>query len=336
MNVHSAFAENKSISLKLYLLGFGVLLVIFHQFVYTIPAAVQWLLFAGTMLLTGIPHGAIDHLVDEQSRLHHHKSFRMIDFLVRYLSRMALYALLWWIFPVLAFAVFFGIAAYHFGETDLMILPKNKKTESWLFFTYGWLLLNILILTHQTEVVPIFHSFPHFLDTATQALISLVGQYSVLYFSICALCFLACMVCYSYQSGAGFLPVFFILIQGSILLLICSQLPFLLAFSLYFGLWHSLLSLQSIREYLMKNEQLLTWRILVKKAVLFSSIAISGIVILIIIGNQYSHTADLLLWLFIGIAVLTAPHMEIMSSMFTDIRTQIPASSLASPESELK
>jgi beta-carotene 15,15'-dioxygenase len=311
---------------------YGAALALLHHY-YALSETVQWVLFGSTMLLTGIPHGAIDHLVDSQNRLQQSKRFSLFKFLVHYLSKMALYALLWWFFPVLAFIVFMGISAFHFGETDLIALPKHSKSEKMLFWSYGWMLLSILLFTHKTEILLIINSLPSFLEPVAGALIALFGFYKNYYFVSCAILLLGASAYYHWHTAAGFGFTLMVLLQGIILLIICAKLPFLLAFSFYFGLWHSLLCLQSIRQYLQQNNQQLAWKELVRKATLFSSIAITGIVLLMAIGNQYSQASDLLLWLFIGIAILTAPHMEIMSTMFDAVRnsSKLPSAMPNSP-----
>ena len=313
-------SEDRNLHLKLYIVVYGLLLLVTHQFVHQIPQVVQWIVFAGTMLFTGIPHGAIDHLVEEQNQARHNKRFSLLSFLTKYLSRMLLYGLMWWFFPLLALLVFIGISAYHFGETDLVVLPKHTKSEKPLFLGYGWLLISVLLISHLGEVLPILQSLPRFSGSTLETAIARVNLNLTLYYAFCSFLFTGSLLYYCWQSKAALRPIAIILFQGALLLFICIKLPLLLAFSFYFGLWHSLLCLQSIRQHLTQNGQLLAWNQLVRKAVLFSVIAIFGIVALIVLGNRYSQTEDLLLGLFIGIAILTAPHMEVMSTMFSEIR----------------
>jgi beta-carotene 15,15'-dioxygenase len=315
----STLLDNQSFSLKLYLFLFGAGLVLFHQFIFPISTSIQWTLFVGTMLVTGIPHGAIDHLVDEQNALNKNKRFSINAFLRMYLGKMVVYGLIWWFFPIVAITIFMGISAFHFGETDLLILPKNKKAEKFLFLSYGWILLNILFLTHLTEVVSILKSLPHFLDAFTNILILVMGKYKIQYFSVCSVLFLVSFINYA-TTRNSFLPILIILIQGIGILLICTYLPFLLAFAFYFGLWHSLLCFQSIRQYILDKQQISAWQIIAKKAIFFSLIAIFGILFLILLGNYFNQTSNLLFWLFIGIAILTAPHMSVMSTMFSAMK----------------
>jgi beta-carotene 15,15'-dioxygenase len=318
---NSSICDKQSFTLKMYLFFFGATLVIFHQFVYPISTSIQWVIFVGTMLVTGIPHGAIDHLVDEQNALNKNKTFSLTSFLKMYLGKMVIYGLIWWFFPILAITIFMGISAFHFGETDLLILPKNKKAEKFLFLSYGWILLNILFLTHLNEVITILQSLPQFLDAFTNVLILVMGKFKIQYFSICGFLFLVSFLNYA-KTKNSLLPILVILIQGMGILLICTYLPFLLAFAFYFGLWHSLLCFQSIRKYIVENQQILAWKILARKALFFSLVAIFGIVFFILLGNIYNQTSNLLFYLFIGIAILTAPHMSVMSTMFSAMKEE--------------
>ncbi len=320
--IHPTFSlthKDSSFTLKFVLLILGLILVLTHQYVYTFSSSVQWTIFIATMLITGIPHGAIDHLVDEQNELHLKKKFSMSVFLKKYLGKMLIYGLIWWFFPIIAITIFMGISAFHFGETDLLSLPKNTKIEKFLFLTYGWLVLNILFYTHLPEVIDILKSLPNFLDSFTNVLILLMGEYKIAYFSVCSILFLLTALEFT-MDKKNIIPFLSILVQGLFIVLICSNLPFLLAFAFYFGIWHSLLCFQSIRQYVIDKQEKYAWKKLAKKAVLFSLIAIFGIFFFIIIANFYKQTSSLLFWLFIGIAILTAPHMTVMSTMFNTIK----------------
>ncbi len=321
--IHPAFSlihRDSSFSLKFVLLLLGLILVLTHHYVYPLSISVQWIVFIVTMLITGIPHGAIDHLVDEQNEIHLKKTFSMRIFLKKYLGKMLIYGIVWWFFPVLAITIFMGISAFHFGETDLLTLPKNEKVEKYLYLAYGWLILNVLFLTHLSEVIDILKSLPNFFDRFTNVLILLMGTYKYLYFSFCSFVFIFTSFLFI-KNKKNTIPFLFTCLQGVVIILICSYLPFLLAFAFYFGIWHSLICFQSIRQYVIDKKEKYAWQKLAKKALLFSIIAIVGICLFIIIGNFYTQTSNLLFWLFIGIAILTAPHMTVMSSMFNTIKT---------------
>ncbi|MFM7429034.1 MAG: Brp/Blh family beta-carotene 15,15'-dioxygenase, partial [Flammeovirgaceae bacterium] len=68
-------------------------------------------ILCGILLCTvGIPHGSNDYLYRSD------KSAKgMMKFLAVYLGTMLLYLVLWWIAPLLALLLFFGISFHHFG-----------------------------------------------------------------------------------------------------------------------------------------------------------------------------------------------------------------------------
>ena len=324
MELPSILTSSKSCPLKIQILAYGTALLVCHHYIYAIPMAVQLGLFVVIMLLTGIPHGAIDHLVEEQNQSKNKLRFSLARFLSRYLSKMLLYGILWVFLPTVALLIFIGISAYHFGETDLASLPQEPKSEKNLFLSYGWLLVSVLLVTHLAEVVPILSSLPRLSDSSLDTAIIWLRQYQIQYLIACACWFLVSLIYYVLRAKARLGVLLNVGAQGVVLMVVCAKLPLLLAFSFYFGLWHSLVCLQSIRQHLMQNGQLLAWNKLVKEAAFFSVIAILGIGAIIVMGNKYNQTPDVLLGLFIGIAILTAPHMEVMSNMFDELRTNAP------------
>ena len=97
-------------------------------------------------------------------------------------------------------------------------------------------------------------------------------------------------------------------------------MPMLSGFTFYFVVWHSLLSLNNIVSYLRKNNTY-SFAIILKQILFYSALALSGIAL-------FGSTSLLLLnnnsvagYLFLGLAVLTAPHMQVMHDMYISMRT---------------
>lgn len=312
---------NRILPLKNTLLLLGFLLMTIHLFVFEIPMVAQWALFLATMLLTGIPHGALDHLVAEKNLSSQRKSFSLFIFLLKYINKMFLYALLWYFVPSVALLVFIAISAYHFGETDLNELSVSKSLKIPLFILYGSVLVMVLLLTHHTEVLPILQSLPNYSASSIRLIfLFAIGHQSAIIFSLVFL-FLITLGISCYWVKTKIIDLLTFVFQGFVLLFICSKLPLLLAFSFYFGTWHSFLCLQGIRYHLTENQEPLAWGILIKKALLFSIVAVLGIVCSIIFWYNFGQSSDFLLGIFVGIAVLTAPHIEVMSGMFQNNTT---------------
>jgi hypothetical protein len=67
----------------------------------------------------------------------------------------------------------------------------------------------------------------------------------------------------------------------------------------------------------------MTWLTFVRRASLFSALAIGGMLCFILIGRQYATFTDLLPAFLVGIAVLTLPHMTVMSDLFAWLRSSL-------------
>jgi hypothetical protein len=93
----------------------------------------------------------------------------------------------------------------------------------------------------------------------------------------------------------------------------------LLGFTFYFVLWHSLLSLNNIILYLRKKNTVSSQTI-VKQIVLFSLLAIAGIGLFGLTGFMFINRDVVAGYIFLGLAVLTAPHVGIMYDMYDTIR----------------
>jgi Brp/Blh family beta-carotene 15,15'-monooxygenase len=143
------------------LLSIGVGLTLINCVLGPLPDQLQWGYFIGSVLLTGIPHGALDHLVVAGTDARQHRAFSMTRFLTRYLLLMTLYALVWWQWPGLALLAFMLCSAYHFGETDLTVLAGGSTpADRLVFLSYGWLLVSFLALSHTAESLPIIAQLP--------------------------------------------------------------------------------------------------------------------------------------------------------------------------------
>ena len=93
----------------------------------------------------------------------------------------------------------------------------------------------------------------------------------------------------------------------------------LLGFTFYFVVWHSALSLRNIVKYL-RNRNGYPARVIIKQILLYSALALAGIALFGAGGMMFTGTSAVTSYLFLGLAVLTAPHMQIMHNMYRRIR----------------
>ena len=111
---------------------------------------------------------------------------------------------------------------------------------------------------------------------------------------------------------------FFAVMQIGCLTILNMLLPLWLCFSFYFGLWHSILSFDKIRqEFGMKNT-IRGWFALLSKATPYALAAWTGIIVFIIWTLKSWDIKEILPLLFIGIAVLALPHLQVFTKLKLD------------------
>ena len=297
-----------------WLLSLGILLLLLHHFLFAFPIQFQMILLSVTLVLTGIPHGALDHLVAAQSNAVQSQSFTHSSFLLNYLSRMLVFGLVWYFFPLLALGVFLLLSAFHFGETDLMSFAHKNILLTLVQLFYGTCILTLLLLTHLDEVTPIVSELP---DTQIRHILTITSAYSkaIIGMNIGLLLLFAWIYhATSRQSIKTWYPILFHML---VLVPVLTGLPLLLAFTFYFGCWHSLHSLENIRQFLSKQQQqpvTISW--VLKKSIPLTVIAVVFILVLVVLANYLGNTQVFLLGFFIGISILTAPHIQVMSNMY--------------------
>ncbi len=96
------------------------------------------------LILVGIPHGAIDHLLESKQLEAKIKP----TFILNYLFKMALMGLVWFVNAYLGLLLFILYSAWHFGEAEF----KNLSVSS---FLWGLSLLGCILFAHPQELTEI-------------------------------------------------------------------------------------------------------------------------------------------------------------------------------------
>jgi hypothetical protein len=227
--------------------------------------------------------------------------------------------LLYFYFPLSATVVFVLAAAYHFGEADLIAIANGSVGSKLLTLAYGMVLLAVILLPHFDQVIILLSYLP--LSPTAISFLHLVGQHWLSLVGLIVLSFLLVSAFYywHYQVSIQWQETAAILFRLAVLVGILSQLSMLLGFTFYFVMWHSLLSLRNIYRYLSSSQHYDRWRFIVQ-LLLFSSIAIAGI---LAVGycTQSSVALDrLVIYIIVGLAVLTTPHLVVMNDMYKNFK----------------
>ena len=295
--------------------GFFVLL--FQQYVHPIDLQIQYLFFFIGIILLGVPHGAADLLVATQNARNETKTFSKLLFFINYLLRLILFGLLLFIYPLVGYLIFIIFAAYHFGETDLHQFKTSSLLGKLFVISYGLLILGVILLNHFNEVKPIFTLF----DPTNKYIFALnyieINRHILLSF-LALIFFISAFLYFLINKVKESHPERFLL-HFVLILFILYHLPMILGFTFYFVVWHSVLSLKNIVNYLRKDG-IFSTGIIVRQITTYSSIALGGIALLGLSKVMFGNINAMMSYVFIGLAVLTAPHMQIMHNMYLNIR----------------
>lgn len=299
---------------------FTGILGIVHHFLFPIPDHIQWIFFSIIIIITGIPHGALDHEVAKQSSALKNQVFSAKKFHTKYLSSMLLYGVVWYLFPTLSFYLFLLISAFHFGETDLPIdSPKFPLLGILLQVSYGLLILFIILFVHINTVLPIIQKInifsPGLINYLQGDNIALVAiSVSFIFF------FLTLIASYMIHKK-NIVDIWHLFKLVSFVLISALILPLPLCFIIYFGLWHSISSLENIRQHLSKSKnETLSWQSLMIQCVPLTAISLVGLFSVIFFLDLTNNINLVIMGLFIGISILTLPHQEVMSKMYFLVR----------------
>jgi beta-carotene 15,15'-dioxygenase len=300
---------------RLTLLLIGLLLLGFQFFVFSFSVTTQFIFFLTGILLLGVPHGAADLLVATQHATDEKKSFSTFYFLVNYLARLLVFGAILWFFPLIGNFMFIFFAAYHFGETDLYKFDTKTFVGKIFVISYGMLILSVILINHFEEVKPIFQMFKA--GETHINLINWIDTHRQLIMISCLAFFLFCTVIYFSKKSNAFNQDF--LIQLIPILFILYKLPMVLGFTFYFIVWHSIISLNNIVNYLRKDG-MFSFVHIAKQIGFYSVLAIVGIVLFGFTGLMWINNNATMGYVFLGLAVLTAPHMQVMHEMYCSIR----------------
>lgn len=302
------------------LLSIGLFIVLWNNFIMPLSEPIQWILFGITILIVGIPHGALDHIVAKQNSTLQKLPFSSARFYLTYVSRMALYGICWYFFPSFSLLLFIVLSAFHFGETDLPLPSSVKKKSSILIQTnYGLLIVLVLLLTHAEEVIPILSIIKQENTAFITTVFETMNAFRIIIITLVLLILNFVWLHRSHKlSTHRYLNIAF---RTSLILVIIIYLPLPLAFAFYFGCWHSLQSLENIRQHLSHAaHEIVGYKRLLRQCIPYSLIAFLGIGVLMALATFLQTESVFLFFFFVGIAILTAPHLEVMSHMYEHLR----------------
>jgi Brp/Blh family beta-carotene 15,15'-monooxygenase len=277
-------------------------------------ASVQWYLIVAVMVLIGIPHGATDQLIYDQLTKEKKKIRNTPVFLAGYLSVIALYALIWLLSAQLALFIFLIISAYHFGQSNMDHVHFNNTSllRSLSYISSGVYVIFVPILLKYQEAVPILQNILGSAPLSTTD-ISVVRWPVIL-----GLVVLNIMLSswFLFRQNIDYSAWKKDLLNIFVLFCVFYSMPMMLAFIIYFGIWHALSSTLMQIEKMRELHKKFNWLDFYRKALPYTMLALIGIVAILLLSQQPDVVNAYAGLFFIILSTLTLPHMLLMDRFY--------------------
>lgn len=277
-----------------------------------VDSAALWIVVM-SVLVIGIPHGAIDHIMAAELYNLNQTLKDHLLFYASYLLVMIIVGALWIFLPVAGMAFFLIISIYHFGQADMEdFLIRREPINRLFYIARGFLIIGLIVFSDPLTTYPIMADamrietiiFSEFMPSAGTSL----WVIAVIYYFIAAVGIATNRI----DDAPGFivdslLLTLFLLITGP-----------LIGFAIYFALWHSAGHINEMREFFEGRGKPLSVGNFYKKATPFTIVSIAGLALLLFINVQLNLENQFLSLMFILISVLTLPHMLIVEKMYEE------------------
>jgi lycopene beta-cyclase len=274
------------------LLLLSLLLLLLYKTAPQLFNFVQITMFTVGMFLVGVPHGAVDHLLETGN----FKSRIKPGFVIKYIG-LALFNLVIWIFfPTVALLFFIGYSAWHFGQNDWREWQPDTinliKNYIWGIFIFG-----IILCGHITETNTI-------LDNMNVFKIPLSDNEGKIASTL--IVFVAIVWAVFEKRWR--------MIFSSLMLLVSIELPLISSFGLYFIGQHSLNGWSHLKQGMSVDNKSLYLKALpftIGALVLFAAF-------IYLFKNNYlsEFNESLITIFFVFISCISFPHVMVMNRFY--------------------
>lgn len=298
--------------------------ILLSSFLPEVAELSKYYIFAFIIVLVGIPHGAVDHIVSSRIYNLSNEITDQIKFYVPYLLLILIMGFTWYLTPIIGFIIFLMTTIYHFGQADIERLKFPNKIKLPLYISRGVMLMGLVIFVKPSVSFPIMETIMG-IDISTKAIAFEFNDF----FSAIAVAqhfILLILVLISFQNHSkqkvGYIVGDAVLTAS----LFWFSEP-IIAFAIYFGCWHSLGHIEELQHFLSSQNK--HWDIteFIKDAWLFTTLSIFGLFVLYKLNQSFGSEEQMLALLFILISALTLPHMIVVELMYkNDKRNKISQS----------
>lgn len=265
----------------------------------------QQLLYSSFFILIfGIPHGAIDHILFFRKR-----TMSQLKFYSLYLGLIVLFVVAWLYFPILSFVFFLILSAFHFGESQFIDAELSlSKFNPLLFLFWGLALLATLMYYNIGELVAIT---AYFKDTEDLAVVY-NQELFFSFFAITNLTTIALILYFYVKNQLTKKRLSSELFLIALIHLTFFLFPFIIGFTLYFVVLHSIRVMNQEYLFLKAEEDSFGFKEFLKLLLPYSLLSIFFTAILLALSHYGYINISIPYISIIIISAITLPHAIVM------------------------
>lgn len=264
---------------------------------------------AGILILVfGIPHGASDPIIFNFVSNRDINKQPPLKFLLIYVALISGYLALWIFFPLPSLIIFLVVSAYHFGEAQF-VRSGRVNLKALLAVVWGGSILLLLFLPHldilETWLSPIIRNQTVFDFLTTHNQLINIAAIGTLLGSIAII------------NKKVLIKEFIELVA---LLILFNHVSILIAFSVFFAVWHSHDSLQLQFSGLKRLDKNLSFMKFILKLSPFSIMSILALMVFTYLAYTMDLEISWIISFFILVALITLPHSLLIHNFYKKLK----------------
>ncbi|NQX92549.1 MAG: beta-carotene 15,15'-dioxygenase, Brp/Blh family [Flavobacteriales bacterium] len=256
------------------------------------------------ILLIGVPHGAADHVVNASMQ----RENGFARYIGKYVLIAAGYAVWWLLSPGKAMIIFLVLTAYHFGQ-EALEESRVKEPKVWEILLKGSNILVVPLLICSNEMIPLIEMaidgpFPEIAITTLHGIATIIAIIGFGHLIILRSANRISQKDFYQQALASIITLTTFIL-----------LPFFIAFTIYFLLFHSLNAFKHQFDWLKKQKPGYKISSFIKDLSGFSLLSIAGLAFLIYYVQPQGWT-QIITYFFMVISILTLPHSMLFDQFY--------------------
>jgi Brp/Blh family beta-carotene 15,15'-monooxygenase len=269
----------------------------------------------------GIPHGAIDHLVEvaptSSADLPSASAWGPLAgpwrFHLSYVAAMSAYGLVWLVAPAVALVGFLLLSVHHFGQSDLAYLGIARRQQLAVQLSRGVFVVGLPLVAHLPDVGPVIERLGGYDPTSSAWIADHTGAWM--------------LVLLGQQLAVGLLVAPQLrdrsIRRREIATVVVLTALFVLAdpligFAVYFGLWHSLNHLHVLADVLghRTGSTSMTVKELARLAAPRSAASVAALTVLVGGAHAAGRSELIIPVVLVFVSMLTLPHMVVVERLW--------------------